>query len=359
MAQNRRLYYGCLAVAFCKIGSNTFTKAFAVEGASMTTSFNLDYVFELGQVEVYQILEGVPDITIELTKAMDGTPPLYCLATNGATSPSLAGRGSTGTIFGMATFSEQQDAASGNPLREVTCSGAFHSSFGFQFNIEGAFKETMTLVGNNKVWATGSFKLANLFNGQDSPPNIATSGGVQQRQNMVFSFPTGVTYTLDTNGQVETKLATILPPDIEGISSSGTNNTDTAGFFTAYLQSINVTVDLQRENLLQLGRKIPYFRYPRFPVECRTEIEAYVSQWDNVSATEAGTDGLGNNLTNRTIVLRTQDGLVVNMGKKNILENVAMQGGGVDGSLLTARYSYVTQSFCTVTHPQDPSGLTQ
>lgn len=353
---NKRLFFPVISVGFAKIGTSSFTKAQGVQSVGINTNFNLDYIFELGQVQIYASLEGTADIEISMEKVLDGTPPLYMLATNGASSATLNGRSTTGSIFGMAVFADTQDNASGTILKQLLCSGTLHTSIGYQFGVDGAFRETISLLANNKVWSTGSFTYNAFFPGNESPPNISSSGGVNRRQNLVFAVPTG-SFTLDTNGQVITTKATILPPDIEGITSSGTNQQASDGSFSAYLQSINVSVDLQRESLLQLGKKTPYFRYPRFPVECRTEIETIVAEYDTVSATETGTQGNGDNLTNRTIRIRTQEGLFINMGTKNKLASVALQGGGVDGAPVTARYSYVTFSDCTVTHDQDPSGL--
>lgn len=349
---NRRSFFACLALAFAKLGTSVFTKAQGVQSISMGLNFNLDYIFEIGQINVYQTIEGIPDVEIQMTKVIDGNPPLYCLATNGATSATLNGRSSVGSIIGMAVYSDQQDAASGSPLKELQCSGSLHTNFSYSFNVDGPFTESISFLAQNRVWNTGVTILTNLFDNTDAPINIATSGGVQRRQNLVFAIPTGAALTTDVNGMVNTSLTTILPPDVEGISSSGINNQNSDGSLNAYLQSINISVDLQREALTQLGKKLPYYRYPRFPVECRTEIVTNMSTWDTVSATDQA-----DNTTNRTIKIKCQEGLFIDMGTRNRLNGVNLNGGGVDGSLMTATYNYTTFSTCTVTHPRDPSGL--
>lgn len=351
-ANNRRTFFACVAIAFAKLGTSVFTAAKGVQSITMGLNFNLDYIFEIGQINVYQTIEGIPDVEIQMTKVLDGNPPLYLLGSNGATSATLNGRSSIGTIIGLAVYSDQQDSASGSPLKELQCSGALHTNFSYALTVDGPFTESITFLAQNKVWNTGVTILTNLFDNTDQPLNIATSGGVQRRQNLVFAIPTGVGLTSDVNGMVNTSLTTILPPDVEGISSSGINNRNSDGSWSAYLQSINVNVDLQREALLQLGSKLPYFRYPRFPVEVRTEITTNLSSWDTVSATDQA-----DNTANRTIKLKCQEGTLIDLGTRNRLNGVNVNGGGVDGGLMTATYNYTTFSTCTVTHPRDPSGL--
>lgn len=43
--------------------------------------------------------------------------------------------------------------------------------------------------------------------------------------------------------------------------------------FSSMIQEINISTDLGREELNELGRRSPYFRYMEFPVEVIAEIE--------------------------------------------------------------------------------------
>jgi hypothetical protein len=71
--------------------------------------------------------------------------------------------------------------------------------------------------------------------------------------------------------------------------------------YNVHVQSIRVTVNLGRDELHELGRKGPYWRYVNFPVEVRTDIEIMATRGDMVSATEAGILGFGNNILDRPI----------------------------------------------------------
>ena len=82
---NNRIYYAIQQVSFGKNSSGTGgTKvaAHGVQSCGITTTFNLEQVFELGQLAIYENVEGTPDIEVTMTKVLDGYIPLYCLATS-------------------------------------------------------------------------------------------------------------------------------------------------------------------------------------------------------------------------------------------------------------------------------------
>ena len=92
---NRRIYYPVHSVAIAPLGTTNYTTSHVVRGlqnAGSTLTFNLEQIFEIGQLEIYENIESVPIIEITLEKVFDGYPLIYHLATVGATDPSLAGR---------------------------------------------------------------------------------------------------------------------------------------------------------------------------------------------------------------------------------------------------------------------------
>jgi hypothetical protein len=328
----------------------------------MTTSFNLEQAFEIGQIQIFQNIENIPDIEINLEKLFDGTAPMFLQATNGAPNGTLAGRSNARCSFAMDIYADTQTSASGVPISEVIVSGAYPNSTAFSFPVQGNFSETLSLIANNKVWTTGvgSFVNANTFPGNEVPLAIGASGGINRRQHLVYAIPATIT-TLDANNQVAVtfaKPATILPPDIDGITASGTNLVNSAGFYNAHIQSISVSTDLGRTPIYQLGNKSPYVRYVQFPVQVRSEIETIGTQWDKISATEAGVQTYGNNLLPRTIKIASQEGTYIDLGTQNKLQSVTMGGGDTGGGNVTFKYSYITFNDYTVLHPQDPGGLT-
>jgi hypothetical protein len=366
MADNKRVFYAIQQVGFAKDGTQTFVAAHGVQSVGITTTFNLENVFELGQLAIYQIVENIPDIEVTLEKVIDGYPLLYHLATNGAPAPGLVGRSTVRTIFGMSVFPDTQVSASGAAIAELQCSGMYVSSFGYNFQVEGNFTENLTLVGNNKLWRDISGGAAQVFTGAfldnlDAPLSGTTTGGVQHRWNMLFAPISGSPTTLDENG-MSNAYCTILPTDLPGITASGTNPAYTDSSFYCSVQNIQISTDLGRDAIYQMGRKTPYFRYVTFPVEVRTEIEIMDRKWDNISATEVGGNNgapYGQNVKNQTIRVATQDGTRVDLGTRNKLQSVARSGGdaGQGGGNVSNRYSYITYNVLNVYHPADPSQL--
>lgn len=339
---NKRIYYAVQSVGISKCGENTFTMLHGVQSVGMNLRFNLEQVFELSQIEIYELIENIPDVECTIEKVLDGYPLIYHLATKGAASPSLSGRSNIRSTVGLSIYSDVQDAASGTPLSQCTMSGVYVSALNYNFVTQGNFTESVTLVGNNRVW-NNTFS-ATAFTNADEPLAIAGSGGVNRREDLLLGQVAG---------------ACRLPTDMEGgsaISSSGyvAFNTTTQEFAVS-LQSIRVSTNLGREQLFELGRRGPFHRFATFPVEVRTDIEVLTREGDKKAALEEATS----NVTNQTIYLATREGTKIDLGTKNKMSSVTYGGAnaGQNASNATVTYSYTNFNSMGVTHPQDPSGL--
>jgi hypothetical protein len=335
---NNRIYWATQGAAIASEDSATFSATEVVHGLQtigITTTFNLEQVFEIGQLAIYENIEDIPDIEVTMEKVLDGYPLIYHLATRGYTAATLAGRSTRKCNVALNIYGDTQDAASGVAQTEVLCSGMYVSALSYTFPVEGNCTESVTLVGNNKEWLSDNFFLTgDLFDGTDSPPD-----GVQRRENVLFD-------SVEYAGVATT--ATLLPSEVEGISSSGTND-KTNDVFAAHVQTITVSADLGRDSLNELGRKGPYFRYVNFPVEVTTEIEVTSSQGDQVDALEDQ-----DNLTDQTIVIVAEDTTALDLGIKNKLANITYGGGDAGGGNATTTYSYTGFNDLTVYHDQDP-----
>jgi len=364
---NKRLFYASQQVGL-KADGNTGapTALHGVQSVSMSTNFNLEQVFELGQIAIFENIENIPDVEVQMSKVLDGYPLMYHHATLSATSPTLAGRSTSKSIFTMSLFSDANDSASGTPLSEVRCSGMFVSSVGYNFPVDGDFTEDLTLVGNDKVWvkdpkysaAPTTFSFNGAFTTNTDAP--IGSGGVNRRQDMIFDYSTAS--PLDTNSMVGDSDCTILPPDVWGISDSGTNEKSNGQDFDCHLQSITCSTDLGRDPINELGRRAPYQRTPTFPVEVTCEISAIATSGDMISATENGTltqssatcSDIGN-LRNRTIRIATCEGTRIYLGTKNKLSAVNYSGGDAGGGNVTVSYTFTNFNDFTVLHSGDPN----
>jgi len=361
MTQNR-VYWAVETFGFAPLGATTgFTPVHGAQSVGITTAFNLQPAFELGESRVYQMLEDIPDVQITAEKILDGYCPMYLLATQGSPANTLFGRSTQKCQTAFSIFPDTNDSSSGTPTANVICSGMYVSASSFHFDTNGPAKENLSLVGNNKVWNTSASPFSAWSGAQntDNPLGYLVSGsGVQRRQNFVFGNPGGAS-ALDANSMVNATVAnktTILPPDVAGINASGLNDYDAANTrYACSVQSIAVSASLGRDSINELGHKAPYYRFLNLPVEVTTEIEILSKSGDWISATEAGVYGNGNNTRLSTIKIAMTDGLFIDLGVENRCNNVSVNGGDTGGGQQTITYSYVTYNYYTVTHPQDPT----
>lgn len=353
MAINNRVFYAIQAVGFAPNGRaptqsgfthipSGFTVAHGVQSIGIDTNFNLEPVFELGQLELYENIEGIPEVEVTAQKVLDGYPLLYHLATPSAASSSLVGRSNARSFVALNIYPDTFDNASGLPIQVVGMSGMFVSSLTYTLNVEGNSTEDVTLVGNNKVWlASGYVTFRPNFNGTDAPLSLASSGGVQRREDVLMG---------------QSANSSRWPTAIPGITSSGTNPLQAGGdALSAHIQTVTISADLGREELFELGLRAPYHRFVTFPVEVTCGIEITTTEGDLVQA--LADPPTGTNLVDETIIVRMREGTVLNLGTKNKLASITYGGGDATGGNATVTYNYSNNNSLTVTHPQDPAGL--
>lgn len=327
---NKRIFYACQAVAIST--GNTVAEAQVARGVQsvgINTSFNLEQVFELGQIAIYENIEGLPDVEVTLEKVLDGHKLLWTLATAAAVNlGSLSSRAKSQCNLTLGIFSEDNDFVSGSsPPVEVYCSGMYVGSCSYTIPVDGNATESLTLVGNNKQWLTSGQRLtptnlANLDN--DDEPDLA-GGGVQRRENFDLA-----------NSRI--------PVSVHGVSSNqagGANND------FVHLQSISASVDFGRDSLLELGQKTPYYRPANFPIEVTCDIEVISVSGDFVNAAE-NTD---NNTSEEVIDIRLTNGTRIFLGSGNRLSSVSYGGGDAGGGNVTCTYSYSTFNVFDITDP--------
>lgn len=344
---NARVYYPVHAVGFQQLGfpygQNDITGYRAVKGAQsvgQTVNFNLEQVFQLGQAAIYENIENIPDVELTVEKVLDGHPLIQHLATPTAVASTLVGRYNDNRANGIITYySLASDFVSGTPLTYVALSGLYISSLSFTLPVEGNCTESVTLVGNNREWFTDPsgqmFQIADTFSAVGAPIG---SGGVQRRENVLMGD--GVS-------------GSIWPKEIPGINISGHNLFLGDGQLAAHIQTVNVSVTLNRQDLFELGRRGPYFRFADFPVEVTTSIEITATELiDGINAFEET-----ENITDQAIQVFMSDGTVIDLGQNNKLQSVNIAGGDAGGGNVTVTYNYSNFNELTVTHPLDPAGL--
>ena len=337
MPANNRIYYASQAISLNPQNSDgtslysVWYRPRGVQSVGITTNFNLEQVFQLGQLEIYDQVEDVPEIEVTINKILDGTAPLYLMCMgggaqgiSGASEKELATLANNRVNFRLGVFSDAVTAATGNAQNWVECSGMYLSSVSYTIPVDGSATEDVTLVGNNKVWNTG------LSGGPNSNFAVSTSGS---------SISTARRYNLNYDDSV-------LPTGNGGIPlPSGRSEA------RPYLQNITISMDLGREAINELGRMAPYFRYVNFPVEVTSEFEVISADGDKINAKDfsdqPGCGGNYKNLTDKTVKVvicgtGTSDKLTIDLGSKNKLTSVNYTGGDTGGGNATATYSFQT-----------------
>ena len=326
---NNRIFYAIQQVSIGPDGLGQYQVVKGIQSVSMTTTFNLEQAFELGQLEIYENIEGVPTIEMTVNRLIDGTPLLYVLASatqnsdaySRANDINLASVNESVVKLGIWDEGQYSNAQNGaSPDNEVSISGAVMSSVTYTLGVDGNFTEEVAFTATDKAWSnrcTAAAAWANdvqngVIAGTDTP---TFGGGVQRRQ---FFRKDGVTS---------------IPNSIP----EGTNR----------LQSVTISADFGREDLFELGSKGPFAKVATFPLEVTCSIEVLSSGGDLVngmaeSCTTASQCTAGGNLTDETIKIELCDGTIFDLGTKNKLSSVSYGGGDAGGGNVTTTFDFVT-----------------
>jgi hypothetical protein len=331
---NKRIYYATQSVQLKpRLASGdswnndqSYVTPRGLQSVGMTTNFNLTQLFELGQQELYDNVEGVPEIQVTLQKTLDGTIPLYLICMGGTlangVNKNIGELANNRVDFKLGVYDDTDLAAVGSSTYGVECSGMYLSSIGYTLPLDGFATEDVTLVGNSKKWSNNT---SNNGTWSESAPQTAKSAVRRLNVNIAGST---------------------LPGDIPAGS---------------HYQSINVRANLGREAINELGQLAPYCRYVKFPLEVTSEFAISATEGDKKDADDYLTSGWGTcssnkNLSDRTILIKicgtggTSDSnnMEINLGTKNKLTSVNYTGGDTGGGNATVTYSYQTFNFLKV-----------
>jgi hypothetical protein len=343
LALNYRINYAAHSLGIAAFNTpNTILTARGVQTVGLNGRANIQYIYEVGHLPVYSSYEEVPDVEITVDKVLDGYAPISCLATQGAPAATLVGRSNQRCHVYASVHRDNQSRASGGQLRQAFASGMYLSSVGFDFTTNAPFRESVTLVGNNLVYTTGSF----VFTGHTATHGVANLA------------PTGIGVARSQHLDMPNCR---FPLEIPGISSSGTND-PTVGpngepMPSVPFQSIRTNVSLGRQGIPALGQRGPYFRFAELPADVTTTFEFMSLTGAELDLTEVGTLPNGDNFQPQTIRLRTQEGLRLDLGSQNRFTSHAESGGdaGQSTSNRMLTFTYVNKSDMTIQHTADPT----
>jgi hypothetical protein len=366
MAVNNRIYYAIQQIAMGPAGSEV--EIHGAQSIGITSNFNLEEIFELGQLALYENSETVPDVEVTAQKVLDGYPLIYQLATETgcsedsgaiATGPDLAGRQVGKTDVYLTIWPDDKlscgysgAAALDNACAELCCSGMYVSSVSYTFPVEGTFTEDVTLVGNNKRWRTPT--VGGKFTTNEDSPAAPTGVGRRQDLNMGSSiFPDDIP---GITAQVFSGDSYVSGGKNERIVGGGEGDSSLAQGHNAHFSNITVSSDFGgRESIFELGSLKPYYRYINFPVEvtCELEVTATVGDCVVVDDNLGGEDEYcptDSTLKNQKIRIVSCEGTTLDLGAKNKLQSVNYTGGDTGGGNVTITYSYSNFNDLVVAH---------
>jgi hypothetical protein len=330
MATNKRVFYACEAVllqplqydgngGYTPVGN--FQKMLGVQSVGMTTNFNLEKVFTLGQLAQYDSVETNPELEVTLNKIFDGTAPLYMLCMGGDkwnTRFSLleASNNRVNMTFGIyRDTSELTVSASG--VSSMLSTGMYLQSVSFNFTTDGNATEDVTLVSSNKTWSN------------DAPNGITV-------EKVAPSIVRRWKFNIDDSD---------LPIGDGGMRPNSP------------LNSVTINADLNRDPVYTLGSYEPYDRSIQFPVEVTCEIESLAIDGDFLDLEEGESQGCSGSTSTTTVknfpikfVICGEDGsssFSVDLGNKNKLNSISYGGGEAGGGNLTITYSFTTDNTLT------------
>ena len=370
VAPNNRVFYACEAIAIGQVGDATLQNpdlynplefVHGVQSVGINTSFNLEQAFELGQIAIYENIENLPEVEVTIEKVIDGHPLVYHMATSGTPAFDLVSRTKRRCNVAMAIGSDENSAISGvgtpgQPRVEIFMSGMFVNSLNYTFPTDGFATESVTLTGNHRRWGaltpfedgvgplsnglragglTGQVGFtANTVNNM-RPPGFSLwnqdyprgSGGIARREDVLME-------------------SSIMPRSIFGVSPTGVGNNHniSTGRPRAHISSITISADLGREDILELGRKSPYYKSTTFPIEVSSEFEVITVSGDFVNFYEER-----QSTPEQPIRVVLRDGTTFDLGVKNRLSSINYGGGDTGGGNLTITYSFTTQNELRIT----------
>lgn len=370
---NSRTFFAMQGALLLEMGKRTITYSaasnapypefiYGLQSIGINTNFNLEQIFQMGQLSLYFNAETVPDVEISLEKVLDGRPLMYHQATPKAAGVGLSSRSGINDRADLRmailrdTDTAFNSAANLGVQGEVYCSGTYVTQLSYSMPTEGNMTESLTLAGNSIVWNIGTIMSGNLNLGSDSPDWSAGQGNkdtVLRRQHF------------DTTNS-------IIPIDIPGYSAGDLSSAASLDYGyklgatngKTHISSISLSASLNRTSINELGRKSPYYRSIEFPIEVTSEFEVIALSGSLVQAYEEGfpvadtARGIsqGDNLGNRRIQLHLADGTIFNLGTKNKLQSVTYGGADTGGGNASMTFSYSNFNDLEVFHSGDPAG---
>lgn len=296
-----RVFYASQGV---KIGNTVVQGA---QSVGVQSNFTLEQAFQLGRLEIYNNAVTNPEVTVTISKVLDGYATIYNLATGGG---SLISNEADRCDIIVAVGSDTNQTLDGTQAVKMT--GMYLSSLSYTMPVDGFMTEEVSFIGDNKVFTTTA---GDLFDGPSDSGQV-----VLRRQS----------FNLDDSD---------LPAEVDGQN----------------ITNVTINADLGREAMFKLGQFGPFHRFTNFPLEVTCEFEVSATGLDTVDVNQNVTCNTDDFPAEEQITIVLCDpntgstGYTFDLGSKNRLTSVNYQGGDTGGGNATITYSYSTYNELTIT----------
>ena len=296
-----RVFYASQGV---KIGNTVVQGA---QSVGVQSNFTLEQAFQLGRLEIYNNAVTNPEVTVTISKVLDGYATIYNLATGGGT---LISNEADRCDIIVAVGSDTNQTLDGTQAFKMT--GMYLSSLSYTMPVDGFMTEEVSFIGDNKVFTTTA---GDLFDGPSDSGQV-----VLRRQS----------FNLDDSD---------LPAEVDGQN----------------ITNVTINADLGREAMFKLGQFGPFHRFTNFPLEVTCEFEVSATGLDTVDVNQNVTCNTDDFPAEEQITIVLCDpntgstGYTFDLGSKNRLTSVNYQGGDTGGGNATITYSYSTYNELTIT----------
>lgn len=284
-----RIFYASHGVS---VGGTTVQGA---QSVSVNTNFDLEQVFQLGRLSIYDNLQNDPDVEVTISKVLDGSPLIWSLGTSSGTSIINCANDVATVVLGVGddTNSALVTASA------IQMTGMYVNSLNYTFPVDGTFTEEVSFIGSHKA-----------LSGTVTAPTDGAGGQVLRRHNFA---------------------ASTLPA---AVSNKNISN-------------ITISADFGREKLYKLGQFSPYHRYVNFPLEVTVTFDVIGTTTDGITANITTANCTGPSYSEESIVINICENggataYTFNLGSKCVLSSVAYSGGDTGGGNVTITYTYIT-----------------
>lgn len=303
----QRIFYASHAV---EVNGTTVPGA---QSVGVNTNFNLEQVFQLGRIAVYDNLSVDPEVEVTINKALDGRRLIWSLA-RGNNNARLDTSANDKSDIQVGVGDDINPVLAAN-TSTITMTGCFVNSLNYTFPVEGNFTEEVTFVGSHKS-AQGAVAAPG-----GTTPAPAPNGHVLRRQNVMMGSST-------------------LPAAVAG----------------KRLSSVSISTSFNREKMFTLGQFSPFHRFVNFPIEVTITFDVIAQNignhasllFDTINAECTGRTDTRERIFIQLCKSDASTAYTFDLGSGCSLQSVNYSGGDTGGGNVTETYTYISYNELTV-----------